>query len=299
MNALQEMPPAVILCGGQGTRIRDVTEAIPKPMLTIGNRPIVWHIMKTYAAFGVRRFILCLGYRRESFVDYFLNYRSRAVDLTVRLQHPDDVTYHGRHEEFDWEVTLADTGEQTMTGGRVARIGKYLGDHQHCFLTYGDGVADVDIHDLWRHHQSHEKAATITAVRPGSRFGEIKLEGSRVASFHEKTQVDAGLINGGFMVLHRRFIDKYLSTDAKTVLEQSPISSAVADGEVHAYVHDGFWQCMDTAREYELLNHLWDTGQAPWTTNWTKCRQNSSDDECSSQDTRDSKDHGSPMRYVA
>ncbi len=266
-----EMPPAMILCGGQGTRIRDVTETLPKPMVPVGSQPIVWHIMKTYAAFGVRRFILCLGYRREAFIDYFLNYRARAMDITVHLRQQDNVVFHGGHEEENWEVTLTDTGDQTMTGGRVARAAKYLRESdEHCFLTYGDGLANVDISQLLAYHVEHGKAVTITAVHPTSRFGEIKLDDQSVTSFYEKPHTDTGLINGGFMVVRRRFIEKYLTTDTSLVLEHDPMRSAVADGEMQAFVHEGFWQCMDTFREYQLLNQLWEKQPAPWTEHWNR-----------------------------
>ncbi len=266
-----EMPPAIILCGGQGTRIRDVTETLPKPMVPVGSQPIIWHIMKSYSAFGVRRFILCLGYRRESIIDYFVNYRARAMDITIHLKRKDDIVFHGSHDEEDWEVTLADTGDNTMTGGRVARVAKYLrpGD-EHCFLTYGDGLSNVDIAQLLAFHKEHGKAVTITAVHPASRFGEISLDAGRVTSFYEKSHTDMGIINGGFMVIHRRFIDNYLTTDASVVLEQIPMQRAVADGEARAFVHEDFWQCMDTFREYQLLNQLWDKGNAPWTKHWNQ-----------------------------
>ncbi|MEL7089092.1 MAG: sugar phosphate nucleotidyltransferase, partial [Planctomycetota bacterium] len=167
------VPPAMILCGGQGTRLRDVTELLPKPMVPIGPQPIVWHIMKGYAAFGVRRFILCLGYKREAFIDYFLNYHARSTDITVRLGEQKDVEFHGSHGEIDWQVTLADTGDHTMTGGRIARASKYLReDDDTFFLTYGDALADIDFSDLLTFHRDAAKTLTISAVRPAGRFGE-------------------------------------------------------------------------------------------------------------------------------
>ena len=265
-----EMPPAMILCGGKGTRLRDVSELLPKPMVPIGPHPIVWHIMKTYAAFGVKRFILCLGYKREAFINYFLNYHARAADITIKLGNQGKVEYHGGHGEEDWEVTLADTGDDTMTGGRVARASKYLRDNdENFFLTYGDGVANVNMDELFRLHKKESKLLTVTAVHPASRFGEMVLDGASVKSFHEKPQTDAGLINGGYMVLKKGFVNKYLEgCDASTIFEQKPMQSSMNDGEMTAYVHEGYWQCMDTAREYELLNQLWDNRAAPWTKDW-------------------------------
>lgn len=262
-------PPAMILCGGQGTRIRDVSELLPKPMVPIGNQPIVWHIMKMYAAYGVNRFILCLGYKRESFIDYFLNYHARATDITVKLGNRNEITYHGSSGEEDWEVTLADTGEATMTGGRVARAAKYLHDHDDVFfLTYGDAVSDIDLAHLADVHRQSGKILTVTAVHPSGRFGEMKLDGDAVVGFHEKPQTEAGLINGGFMVADRDFPARYLRPAEDLVLEQGPMRTVVRDGQMNAYVHEGFWQCMDTMREYKRLNELWDTGHAPWTAEW-------------------------------
>ncbi len=264
-----EIPPAMILCGGQGTRLRDVSEVLPKPMVPVGNQPILWHIMKTYAAFGVRRFILCLGYKRETIIDYFLNYRSHACDLTVRLGPNGGVAYHGSHAEEDWEVVLADTGERAMTGCRVARAVRHLrASDQRFFLTYGDGVADIDVTALRERHQAAGKTITVTAVHPASRFGELHLDGDTVTGFHEKPQTEAGLINGGYMVVEREFVSRYLKDDENLILEQEPMRSATRDGGMAAYVHHGFWQCMDTLREYQLLNQLWAGGNAPWTKRW-------------------------------
>ncbi len=259
----------MILCGGQGTRLRDVTEILPKPMVPVGPHPIVWHIMKTYASFGVRRFILCLGYKRESFIDYFVNYHARATDVTLTLGRHPQIAYHGEHGEEDWEVTLADTGDRTMTGGRVYRAAKYLKDtDESFFLTYGDGLANVDVGKQYAVHQAHAKAITVTAVHPSGRFGEMKVDGDAVIGFQEKPQTEIGLINGGYMVLRRSFITKYLHADPKLILEQDPMRSAVAHGDMSAFMHGGFWQCMDTAREHKFLNELWDQGNAPWKEHW-------------------------------
>ena len=263
------MPPAIILCGGKGTRLRDVSELVPKPMVPVGPHPIVWHIMKTYAAFGVKRFILCLGYKREVFINYFLDYHARATDVTIKLGEKGKVTYHGGHGEEDWEVTLADTGDETMTGGRIARAAKYLKpEDERFFITYGDGLANVDMVQLLNTHLKGKRLLTVTSVHPASRFGEMVIAGDQVKSFHEKPQVDQGYINGGYMVAERKFLDQYLTPDAKLTLEQQPMQQAMKDGQMTAYVHSGFWQCMDTLREYELLNQLWDSKKAPWTEAW-------------------------------
>lgn len=294
------MPPAMILCGGQGTRLRDVTESLPKPMVPIGSRPIAWHIMKTYAAFGVRRFILCLGYKREAFVDYFLNYQARNSDITVAMGPHGHVTYHNGHAEEDWEVTLADTGEHTMTGGRVWQASKYLRpEDSHCFLTYGDGVANVDMHALYQHHLTENKVLTVTAVHPSSRFGEMKVRGGSVISFQEKPESDLGLINGGYMVFQRRFVRDFLTSDSTVVLEKQPMQKVVAAKEMSAYVHNGFWQCMDTAREYQQLNQLWDEGEAPWTEAWRRSETYSMVGESSSPGIPASKGRGSPRGFAA
>jgi len=270
MNSNQNtMPPAMILCGGQGTRLRDVTELLPKPMVPIGSQPIVWHIMKNYAAFGVRRFILCLGYKRENFIDYFMSYHARATDITIKLGQKNQITYHGTSGEEDWEVTLVDTGDKTMTGGRIARAAKYLKDtDKDFFLTYGDAVSDVDISALLKQHQLEKKALTVTAVHPAGRFGEMNIVDVNVVGFNEKPPNEDGFINGGFMVMQKDAANNYLSPAAELIFEQEPMRNVLADGEMQAYKHDGFWQCMDTAREHALLNQLWDSGSAPWTKNW-------------------------------
>jgi glucose-1-phosphate cytidylyltransferase len=259
------MPPAMILCGGQGTRLREVTEMLPKPMVPIGPHPILWHIMKSFAAHGVRRFILCLGYKREAFIDYFLNYRARAADITVRTGAAGGVTYHGDPQE-DWEVTLADTGEQTMTGGRVRRGAHYAGDE--FFLTYGDGLANVDLKALLAFHRAAARPITVTAVHPAGRFGELSISQGRVDGFNEKPQTSEGLINGGFMVIDRRFVERYLPPDDSLILEQEPMRRAAADEAMSAFVHHGFWQCMDTPREHQFLTSLWERGNAPWKEAW-------------------------------
>jgi glucose-1-phosphate cytidylyltransferase len=256
---------AVILCGGQGTRIRDASELLPKPMLPIGGKPIVWHIMKSYAQHGVREFVLCLGYKAHVVKDFFLHYQAMTTDITVTLGRHDAVEFHGQHGEDDWKVTLADTGEDTMTGGRVAAIRRYVeGDDLFC-LTYGDGVSDLDIAQTIGFHREHGKIATVAAVRPPGRFGEMRLDPSgRIIEFNEKPNATEGFINGGFFVLDAKRIWPYLGTDPRMVLEREPLQRLSRDRELVAFTHTGFWQPMDTAREYAMLNELWASGRAPW-----------------------------------
>jgi glucose-1-phosphate cytidylyltransferase len=255
---------AVILCGGQGTRIRDASEALPKPMLPIGGKPIVWHIMKSYAAHGVTEFVLCLGYKSWVVKEFFLQYRPMTTDLTVTLGRHDRIEFHGRHDEEEWRVTLAETGEETMTGGRVSAIRRYVEGEEPFLLTYGDGVSDVDVGRLIAFHRAHGRIATVTAVRPPGRFGEMRIADGRVTEFNEKPQATEGFINGGFFVLDGRRVWDCLGTDPRTILEREPMRRLAADGELVAFPHTGFWQPMDTLREYTLLNELWASGKAPW-----------------------------------
>lgn len=255
---------AVILCGGQGTRIRDASESLPKPMLPIGGRPIVWHIMKGYAAHGIRDFVLCLGYKGWVIKEFFLNYRAMMSDVTVRLGDGTNVQVHGRHGEEDWSVTLAETGEATMTAGRVAAVRRYVEQDGLFALTYGDGVSDLNIRSLVEFHRSHGKIATVTAVRPPGRFGEMRIEGGRVSEFNEKPQAAEGFINGGFFLFDSRRIWDYLGTDPSAILEREPLQRLARDGELVAFPHTGFWQSMDTYREWQLLDDLWAKGRAPW-----------------------------------
>lgn len=257
---------AVILCGGQGTRIRDATEVLPKPMLPIGGRPIVWHIMKGYAAGGVRDFVLCLGYKGWLIKEYFLHYRAMTTDVTVALGRHDGLVFHGSHSEEDWNVTLADTGEDTQTGGRIAHVRRHLEGEDLFCLTYGDGVADLDLRALVAFHRAHGKVATVTAVRPPGRFGELRIERDRVVEFNEKPQTSEGFINGGFFVVDNRRIWDYLGADPAMPFEREPLQHLARNGELVAFPHAGFWQPMDTAREYALLNDLWARHRAPWKT---------------------------------
>jgi glucose-1-phosphate cytidylyltransferase len=257
---------AVILCGGQGSRIRDVSEQLPKPMLPIGDKPIVWHIMKGYAACGISNFVLCLGYKGWLIKEFFLNYRAMTADITVHIGQHAAVEIHDRAAEEDWSVTLAETGVGTQTGGRLAAIRRYVeGDELFC-LTYGDGVANLNFHELIAFHRSHGKVATVTAVRPPSRFGEIRVDGTFVWEFNEKPQTAEGFINGGFFVFDARRLWDYLDDSPQCALEQEPLRRLAAAGQLAAYQHTGFWQPMDTPREYALLNDLWQSGAAPWKT---------------------------------
>jgi glucose-1-phosphate cytidylyltransferase len=256
---------AVILCGGLGTRIRDANESLPKPMLPIGGKPIVWHIMKIYASYGVRDFVLCLGYKSWMFKEWFLNYKTMTADITVNTGRWGAVDFHSRTLEDDWRVTLAETGEETMTGGRVAAIRRYIDPSDDLFfVTYGDGVADVDLEALARFHRSHGKVATVTAVRPPSRFGEMEIRQGHVRAFTEKPQVTQGAVNGGFFVFDAKRIWDYLPQREDLILEREPLQRLAKDEELAAFDHDGFWQPMDTLREFNYLNSLWDQGQAAW-----------------------------------
>jgi len=263
MVTASERIPVVILCGGQGTRLREETEYRPKPMIEVGNRPIVWHIMRNYAHFGFDEFVLCLGYKGDAFKEYFLNYRALANDCTVRLGRDWGVSVmNGGDDDVDWSVTLADTGQDVMTGARVRRVARYL-NSETFMLTYGDGLADVDLAKLLAFHREQGLMVTVTGVRPPSRFGELDVEGTRVSTFMEKPQVSGGVVNGGFFVCQHEFLD-YLDDDPTCVLEGEPLRKAAKDGQLAVYTHEGFWQCMDTFREYEILNRLWQSGDAPW-----------------------------------
>lgn len=264
------MPPVMILCGGKGTRLREVTELLPKPMVPIGEQPILWHIMKTYASYGCRRFILCLGYKREAFVDYFMNYHLRTSDATITLGHEPTIRFHEEVAESDWEVTLVGTGLETMTGGRVARAAKYLKPEDNdFFLTYGDGVADVDLAALLATHRAAKRLITVSAVHPAARFGEMVVEGDRITRFEEKPATSEGFINGGFMVVTQAFVQKYLNEKTDLFFEREPMCQSATDGQMTVYRHEGFWQCMDTPREYQVLNEMWAAGTAPWTRHWS------------------------------
>lgn len=249
----------IILAGGFGTRLSEFTDVIPKPMVSIGGKPIIWHIMKTYSYFGYTDFFVALGYKAEIVKQYFLNYRSLNSDFTINLSNG-NITSH-QIDQVDWRVTLVNTGEDSMTGGRVKRMQPYIGNETF-MLTYGDGLANLNIADLYAFHKSHGKMITMTAVRPVARFGELKIENSCVTNFEEKPQMHDGWINGGYFVIEPEFFD-FIDGDS-TMLERDPLERAFKLGELMAYQHNGFWQCMDTKRDYDLLEKLSLEKKAPW-----------------------------------
>jgi glucose-1-phosphate cytidylyltransferase len=255
--------PVFVLCGGLGTRLREETDLRPKPMVPVGNRPILWHIMRSYAHHGFRRFVLCLGYKAEVIKSYFINYASMNSDFTVDLKSA-NVTVHSIDHEQDWEVTLADTGELTMTGARVARAArKYLGNAGVFAVTYGDGLTDADLAAELAFHQTEKRIGTVLGVNPPSRFGELKVDGSRVEEFAEKPDFAENWINGGYFFFNREFLP-YLAFDESCVLEREPLVRLAGDGQLSIYKHRGFWACMDTQRDREQLDKIWSTGDAPW-----------------------------------
>ncbi len=255
--------PVFLLCGGLGTRFREQTEFRPKPMVEIGGKPIVWHIMRSYAAHGFRRFVLCLGYKADVFKSYFLHYASMNSDFTIDLA-SNDVCTHSIDHDDDWQVTLAFTGEHTMTGARVARAAaKYLGGAEHFAVSYGDGVTDADLATEFAFHLAHGRLGTVLGVNPPSRFGEIQLAGDEVQLFDEKPEFREKWINGGYFFFHRQFLD-YLAHSEACVLEREPLRRLAIDGQLSMYRHQGFWQCMDTQRDFDALNELWKNGDAAW-----------------------------------
>ena len=251
---------AVILAGGLGTRISEETHLRPKPMIEIGGKPILWHIMKMYSAHDVNEFVICCGYKGYIIKEYFANYFLHMSDVTFCMAN-NRMEVHHKHAE-PWRVTLVDTGDETMTGGRLKRVDDYLKDERAFCFTYGDGVSDVDISASIRFHREHGKLATITAVQPPGRYGALRMQGKSVTGFTEKPRGDGGLINGGFFVLSPRCLDRI--ADDSTAWELAPMSGLAGDGELMAFEHTGFWQPMDTLREKNLLEELWSSGRAPW-----------------------------------
>lgn len=253
----------VILCGGLGTRLREETEYRPKPMVPVGGQPILWHIMKGYARHGFNEFVLCLGYKGEVIKDYFRNYLWNRSDVTLKLGQSPEITWHNSHAEEDWTVTLLETGQETQTGGRLLRAMNHIGGEDVLF-TYGDGLTDCDLTALVSFHRENGRLATLTAVKPAGRFGELGFDGITVRSFDEKPERERGFVNGGFMVLDSR-VREYLTGD-DCVFERAPLQTLAEHGQLAAYPHEGFWQCMDTYREQQLLERLWMDGAAPWRT---------------------------------
>ena len=252
----------VILCGGQGSRLREHTEHMPKPMVPVGNRPILWHIMKHYAYYGFDEFVLCLGYKGSQIKEYFLHFDVLNRDFTIELGDRRKTKLHEATDTVSWKVTLVDTGDEALTGARLKRVEPFL-DGDRFMLTYGDGVANVDLKQLLQFHQDHGRISTVTGVHPPARFGELLLEDRRVRAFSEKPQVKDSWINGGFFVFERAFLD-YLEDNDRCDLEGAPLRRLALEGQLNAYIHEDFWQCMDTFRDWTYLNRIWDSGSAPW-----------------------------------
>lgn len=252
----------IILCGGLGTRLREETEFRPKPMIEIGGKPILWHIMKIYAHYGFRDFILCLGYKGEMIKEYFYHYEVLNNDFTIELGNHKNIEIHSGHGEKGWRVTLADTGDKAQKGARLKKVEKYI-DGDQFMVTYGDGVADININDLLKFHQSHGKLATLTGVRPLSRFGELTIKGKQVLQFSEKPQSGSGFINGGFFVFNRGIFN-YLEDRDNCDLEYGALEEITRQGQLMVYEHDKFWYCMDTIRDMDYLNKLCIQGKALW-----------------------------------
>lgn len=254
----------VIFCGGKGTRLREETEYRPKPMVPVGDRPILWHIMKLYAHHGHNDFILCLGYKGDVIKQFFQHYLWNTCDVTLSLGREPRAEFHGRHGEENWRVTLADTGLESMTAERLRRVERYLGDDQEFLLTYGDGVGNIDIPRTIAQHRATKKLLTVTAVHPPGRFGDLALgPGDTVSGFNEKPQSEGGWINGGFFVVSRSVFGG-LADFGDVMLERGPLDRMAAQGQLGAYKHEGFWQPMDTYQEYLFLNRLWQENRAPW-----------------------------------
>jgi len=255
--------PIVILCGGKGLRLREETELKPKPLIEIGGKPILWHIMKIYSTHGFNNFILCLGYKGHLIKEYFLNYEFMSSDFRIQLDPKGKkIQLLSNCEEVGWKITLADTGEESMTGARLKKVEKYI-KGEVFGVTYGDGVANIDLEKVFQFHLEHKKIGTITGVNPSSRFGELVVKGNRVTVFNEKPQVAGSYINGGFFFFNRRFFS-YLFEEESCTLEREPLEKLAKDGELMVYRHHGFWQCMDTYRDLELLNRLWKSNKAEW-----------------------------------
>lgn len=256
--------PTVILCGGRGTRIRDFGPPIPKPMVPIGDQPILWHIMKIYAAQGFTDFVLALGYLASDIKEFFLHYEALTSDFTLELGRPESLTYLRRSAELGWRISCIDTGLDAMTGSRVRDAARDLPDGP-IMVTYGDGVGNVDLSALLDFHRSHARLATLTSVRPPGRFGELRMtEGHQVFAFEEKPQISSGAINGGFMIFEKEAIEHYIPADDDVMLEREPLAALAKDGQLMAFAHEGFWQPVDTLRERDLLIDLWEKNDAPW-----------------------------------
>lgn len=252
----------VIFCGGIGTRLKEETEFKPKPMVKIGNKPILWHIMKTFSHYGYKDFVLCLGYKGDMIREYFYNYELLNSDVTIELGCKDRIDIHRGHEEVGWKITLVDTGEKTLKGGRLKLIEKYV-DSDEFFLTYGDGLANVNIKSLLEFHQKHKKMATVTGINPASRFGELVVSGDSVTAFNEKPEKSSGLINGGYMVLNKKVFN-YVTCDEQCDFEVGAMEKIAHEGQLMVYKHEKSWACMDNIRDMDYLNKLWNENKAFW-----------------------------------
>ncbi len=262
--------PVVILCGGMGTRLREASEKLPKPLVDIGGNPILWHILKIYGDAGFRRFVLCLGYKSDLIKRWFLDYRATTSDFTLHMAKGHRQEFHNAYGEEPWEVTFAETGLLSGTGARIRRIAPYLGDAPTFMATYGDGIGAVDLRALLATHLAGGRTGTVTAVHPSSRYGEMKVDdqADRVREFNEKPTLADGWVSGGFFAFQRSFVDDYLDDDPELLLERTPLQRLAADGQLSVHRHEGFWMGMDTFRDWTELNALWDRGEAPWKT-WT------------------------------
>ena len=255
----------VILCGGYGTRIRDVADNLPKPMIPVGNYPIIWHIMKYYATLGHNEFILCLGYKSNVIKDYFLNYEARTTDFSITLGEKNSIKILNNHTEQNWKITFAETGLDSMTGTRIKKIQKYIEPEETFMLTYGDGLSNVNINELVSFHKIHGKALTLTGVRPAGRFGEIMSDSKgEITEFKEKPEATKGRINGGFFVASYSLFNFIDDSRDDVIFEQEPMKNLVEAKELMQFDHDGFWQPMDTMREYKMLNNMYSENKAPW-----------------------------------
>ena len=253
---------AIILCGGRGTRLSEETLKKPKPMVEIGGMPILWHIMKIYSHYGFKRFILCLGFKGAQIKNYFYNYRNTGGDYSLKLNPNSEIEYYNHSDEKDWEIVFADTGLDTLKGGRIKRVEKYIQSNDF-HITYGDGVANINLHDLVKFHNSHNGIGTVTAVHPPSRFGEMNVKDDMVLEFEEKPQMDSGYINGGFFVFNKKMLLN-LTEDKNCDFEFGHLQEIAKNGQMRAFIHDDFWQCMDNVRERDYLNKLVQKGDAPW-----------------------------------
>ena len=252
----------IILCGGKGTRLSEETVTKPKPMVEIGGMPILWHIMKIYSHYGFKRFILCLGFKGDQIKNFFYNYRNTSGDYSLKLDPNSKIKYYNHSEEKEWEIIFADTGLNTLKGGRIKRVEKYIqSDNFH--LTYGDGVANINLNDLTDFHNKHSAIGTITAVYPPSRFGEIRVDNGKVVDFEEKPQMGTGLINGGFFVFNKDLFEE-ITEDDDCDFEFGPLQDIAKRGQIRAFIHKKYWQCMDNVRERDYLNKLINEGNAPW-----------------------------------